>query len=381
MQVLGVTEWMPLGKKCSYTHDWQAQQDRASHCFWSGVSHPADRRWSIEAKRKRQARQQLARLALQLPQQRRRSNRRYYSRWYGHGGSQDIDFVGGGQRLHHLDIRCENCLLQARRTRTPGRITVLTPPSILREVRCLKLQHDMWVVEGAVYRLTDHRESERLGRFVLASREGKAVAWEITRRPSVESLSSTRAWRWDHTSHRSSWICSSVCRRLDGGSWEEIGFWRHGGALEDGWFEVGIGAADRRGIGSWGAPGLHAVNGWHAIHRDGKGLAADGMTKALQGQALQKFRRFLFMQDCEARRILRRSWQHRRCTLWRTGVSPWGILGGLIGAGGALLALGRCPDYWRPSYVLETREKTSIKSHRAGTASESTRSGREWPTS
>ena len=43
----------------------------------------------------------------------------------------------------------------------------------------------------------------------------------------------------------------------------------------------------------------HGVDGWHAVHRDGKELAADGMTKPLAGQAFVRFRSMLFMKDCD----------------------------------------------------------------------------------
>ena len=42
----------------------------------------------------------------------------------------------------------------------------------------------------------------------------------------------------------------------------------------------------------------NGIDGWHAVHRDGKEFAADGMTKPLAGQAFVKFRNMLFMRDC-----------------------------------------------------------------------------------
>ena len=42
----------------------------------------------------------------------------------------------------------------------------------------------------------------------------------------------------------------------------------------------------------------NGVDGWHVVHRDGKELAADGMTKPLAGQSFFRFREMLFMMDC-----------------------------------------------------------------------------------
>ena len=49
----------------------------------------------------------------------------------------------------------------------------------------------------------------------------------------------------------------------------------------------------------------NGVNGWHAVHREGKDLAADGMTKPLMGQAFNKFRGMLFMKDCSSAKMKR----------------------------------------------------------------------------
>ena len=51
------------------------------------------------------------------------------------------------------DIR--TAFLQAPRRLTPGRITILTPPAILREAQLLQLQGERWVVEKAMYGLTE----------------------------------------------------------------------------------------------------------------------------------------------------------------------------------------------------------------------------------
>ena len=45
--------------------------------------------------------------------------------------------------------------LQAPRRLTPGRVTILTPPAILREAQLLQLQGERWVVEKAMYGLTE----------------------------------------------------------------------------------------------------------------------------------------------------------------------------------------------------------------------------------
>ena len=49
----------------------------------------------------------------------------------------------------------KTAFLQAPRRLTPGRITILTPPAILREAQLLQLQGERWVVEKAMYGLTE----------------------------------------------------------------------------------------------------------------------------------------------------------------------------------------------------------------------------------
>ena len=49
----------------------------------------------------------------------------------------------------------KTAFLQAPRRLTPGRVTILTPPAILREAQLLQLQGERWVVEKAMYGLTE----------------------------------------------------------------------------------------------------------------------------------------------------------------------------------------------------------------------------------
>ena len=49
----------------------------------------------------------------------------------------------------------KTAFLQAPRRLTPGRITILTPPAILREAQLLEFQGERWVVERAMYGLTE----------------------------------------------------------------------------------------------------------------------------------------------------------------------------------------------------------------------------------
>ena len=61
------------------------------------------------------------------------------------------------QELSILTSDVRTAFLQAPRRSTPGRITVLTP-AILREAQCLELQGERWVVEKAMYGLTESPE-------------------------------------------------------------------------------------------------------------------------------------------------------------------------------------------------------------------------------
>ena len=49
----------------------------------------------------------------------------------------------------------KTAFLQAPRRKTPGRVTILVPPMILREARCLDSLEEKWVVEKAMYGLTE----------------------------------------------------------------------------------------------------------------------------------------------------------------------------------------------------------------------------------
>ena len=87
----------------------------------------------------------------------------------------------------------------------------------------------------------------------------------------------------------------------------------------------------------------HGVDGWHAVHRDGKDLAADGMTKPLAGQAFVKFRSMLYMKDCSfqnAEENTQDTTALRKCAQESSGASLRDLGCGLLGAGSALLATG-----------------------------------------
>ena len=87
----------------------------------------------------------------------------------------------------------------------------------------------------------------------------------------------------------------------------------------------------------------HGVNGWPAVHREGKDLAADGMTKPLAGQAFVKFRGMRFMKDCgalDAKENTKCTPAIKTCTQESSGVSMRDLGCGLVGAGAAFLASG-----------------------------------------
>ena len=87
----------------------------------------------------------------------------------------------------------------------------------------------------------------------------------------------------------------------------------------------------------------HGVDGWHAVHRDGKELAADGMTKPLAGQAFVRFRSMLFMKDCDKKDAKENTIcipAVRTCSQVDSSTSLRDLGCGLLGAGSALLATG-----------------------------------------
>ena len=87
----------------------------------------------------------------------------------------------------------------------------------------------------------------------------------------------------------------------------------------------------------------HGVDGWHAVHRDGKELAADGMTKPLAGQAFVKFRSMLFMKDCDKKDAKENTNcipAVKTCSQVNSSTSLRDLGCGLLGAGSALLATG-----------------------------------------
>ena len=87
----------------------------------------------------------------------------------------------------------------------------------------------------------------------------------------------------------------------------------------------------------------HGIDGWHAVHREGKDLAADGMTKPLAGQALVRFRDMLFMKDCgsfDVEENIKRAPAIKTCTQERPGMYLRDLGCGLVGAGSALLMTG-----------------------------------------
>ena len=87
----------------------------------------------------------------------------------------------------------------------------------------------------------------------------------------------------------------------------------------------------------------HGIDGWHAVHREGKDLAADGMTKPLAGQAFVRFRGMLFMKDCgnfDVEENTKCTPAIKTCTQERSGTSLRDLGCGLVGAGSALLMTG-----------------------------------------
>ena len=87
----------------------------------------------------------------------------------------------------------------------------------------------------------------------------------------------------------------------------------------------------------------HGVDGWHAVHRDGKELAADGMTKPLAGQAFVRFRSMLFMKDCDKKDAKENTTcipAVKTCSQVNSSTSLRDLGCGLLGAGSALLATG-----------------------------------------
>ena len=87
----------------------------------------------------------------------------------------------------------------------------------------------------------------------------------------------------------------------------------------------------------------HGIDGWHAVHRDGKDLAADGMTKPLAGQAFVRFRDMLFMKDCgsfDVEENIKSAPAIKTCTQERPGMYLRDLGCGLVGAGSALLMTG-----------------------------------------
>ena len=87
----------------------------------------------------------------------------------------------------------------------------------------------------------------------------------------------------------------------------------------------------------------HGIDGWHAVHRDGKDLAADGMTKPLDGQAFVRFRDMLFMKDCgsfDVEENIKSAPAIKTCTQERSGMYLRDLGCGLVGAGSALLMTG-----------------------------------------
>ena len=85
----------------------------------------------------------------------------------------------------------------------------------------------------------------------------------------------------------------------------------------------------------------NGTDGWHAVHREGKDLASDGLTKPLLGQAFARFRELIFMKDCEEANVSE--------DVGDRDVNPSGGQGGLsmrevgcglVGAGAALLTSG-----------------------------------------
>ena len=87
----------------------------------------------------------------------------------------------------------------------------------------------------------------------------------------------------------------------------------------------------------------HGVDGWHAVRRDGKELAADGMTKPLAGQAFVRFRSMLFMKDCDKKDAKENTIcipAVKTCSQVDSSTSLRDLGCGLLGAGSALLATG-----------------------------------------
>ena len=84
----------------------------------------------------------------------------------------------------------------------------------------------------------------------------------------------------------------------------------------------------------------NGVDGWHAVHRDGKDLAADGMTKPLIGQAFYKFRDMIYMKNCQEDEAEEDVEPSFKVAGVRTGLSLKEVGCGLVGAGAALVTTG-----------------------------------------
>ena len=85
----------------------------------------------------------------------------------------------------------------------------------------------------------------------------------------------------------------------------------------------------------------NGVDGWHAVHREGKDLASDGLTKPLLGQAFARFRELIFMKDCKE--VTESEEVGDRATYPsgdQGGLSMREVGCGLVGAGAALLTSG-----------------------------------------
>ena len=85
----------------------------------------------------------------------------------------------------------------------------------------------------------------------------------------------------------------------------------------------------------------NGVDGWHAVHRDGKDLAADGMTKPLIGQAFYKFRDMIHMKNCQEDEAGDEDVEpsFKVCGV-QTGLSLKEVGCGLVGAGAARVTTG-----------------------------------------
>ena len=85
----------------------------------------------------------------------------------------------------------------------------------------------------------------------------------------------------------------------------------------------------------------NGTDGWHAVHREGKDLASDGLTKPLLGQAFARFRELIFMKDCEEANVSEDVGdQDVNPSGGQGGLSMREVGCGLVGAGAALLTSG-----------------------------------------